>query len=239
MTIAGTANTNPALNPRLDLVTLRQYKSTAAGQDSGRQEVVVTLGTTQNVAPATPTGADFTDLPVGVVSTGHNASTKTVSQDLRKFTVPTPEAPKVDTDGPTGTVGLITTYVNTHLTITITGLDAAETYDGDLHIEGNVFFEDLQEPDEMIVYANINKAELVGGVINDRIVSRWNFQETGRSGESYRMFMRATLHHPIAGVTGVTSYEIPVKFRKFSATGSSAPVWVSSFYGYASLRKRV
>lgn len=84
--ITGTANANPALNPRIDLITLRQYKETAAGQNAGRQAVVVTEGVSSNVAPATPTGADFTDIPLFTVSTAFGASTKTISQDLRRFT---------------------------------------------------------------------------------------------------------------------------------------------------------
>lgn len=84
--ITGTANNNVALNPRIDLVTLRQYKDTAVGQNAGRQAVVVTEGVSSGAVPATPSGADFTDIPIVAVSTAYLASTKTIYQDLRRFT---------------------------------------------------------------------------------------------------------------------------------------------------------
>jgi hypothetical protein len=84
--IAGAANANEAINPRLDLITLRQYNESAAGQDAGRQAVIVTQGSATSVVPAIPTGADFIDFPLGVVSTAYNAATKTVFRDDRYFT---------------------------------------------------------------------------------------------------------------------------------------------------------
>lgn len=84
--IVGNANANAALNPRIDLITLRQYSKDAAGQNAGRQAIVVTEGVSTGVAPATPTGSDFEDLPLFTVSTAFGASTKTIASDLRQFT---------------------------------------------------------------------------------------------------------------------------------------------------------
>lgn len=86
-------NTNPALTPRIDLITLRQYNESAAGQLSGKQEIIVTLGTTSGVAPATPTGASFVDFPLATVSTSYNSATTSPGKDLRvmtRSTAPTP-----------------------------------------------------------------------------------------------------------------------------------------------------
>lgn len=139
LTKVGSANNNAAIANRLDLVTLRQHHETASGQDSGRQEVVITEGTTTDVAPATPTGADFTDIPLAVISTAYLASTKTVSEDKRTmsnnlqpvFFEQTNE-PNFGTTFPFNNNAGIPPSSGSYNTetFTITGLDPTLTYDG-------------------------------------------------------------------------------------------------------------
>jgi hypothetical protein len=86
LAIAGTANPAGPANPRYDLITLRQYNADAAGQLAGQQDIIVTLGTTSAVAPATPTGSTFKDLPLWVVSTPLGSATKTLVLDKRTYT---------------------------------------------------------------------------------------------------------------------------------------------------------
>lgn len=96
--VAGTANPAGPANPRIDLITLRQYNADAVGQLAGKQEVIVTLGTVSGVAPVTPTGSNFKDFPIGTVSTAVGSPTKTVNSDLRVFA------------GGTAPVGTVTAY---------------------------------------------------------------------------------------------------------------------------------
>lgn len=130
-TVAATANGGGSgINPRLDLVTLRQYKESASGQDSGRQSVVVTLGSVSNVVPSVPTGSDFTDLAVGVISTPAGGS-PSLSLDRREFINPTTadKASLKFVNVVTDLTVLNGSYVN-RVTVTATGLDPNKTYDG-------------------------------------------------------------------------------------------------------------
>jgi hypothetical protein len=206
MTIVGTANTNPAIDPRLDLVTLRQYHETAAGQDSGRQEVVVTLGTSSDVAPATPTGADFTDLPLAVVSTAHLAASKTLDEDLREYVTPAISelAPNITRINGVGGVGLTTSYVTRH-TFSVTGLNPDRTYDGEVTLQyyvvtasgsgSNTMDIDITSP---YAYGGVQE---VTGVLPVQALASVNNQNL-----SYTI--------PLVGVTGVEDFTFDVRLKK-------------------------
>lgn len=242
MTIAGTANSNPALNPRLDLVTLRQYKPTATGQDAGRQSVIVTLGTTQDVAPGTPTGADFTDYPLAVVSTGYLGSTKTLKTDLRTFTQqPTPEAMKIGSSSVPPDVGglgtIITTSYVTQSTLTVTGLSAAETYDGEFSFDGHVLFTDIAQGNTVVIAAKIDKTEVTGGpIVGHPIIEAKSAWSGSDKWDGTRPF---TYRNTISGITGVTSYDIPIQMLRANTVGTSGNAYLRSLYGHVSLRKRI
>jgi hypothetical protein len=83
--VAGTANNNAAINPRIDTVCLKQWADTAADQDSGRQEIVIIEGSASNVAPTLPSSSDYTLLPLRDLSTAYLGSTKTLSTDRRVY----------------------------------------------------------------------------------------------------------------------------------------------------------
>lgn len=149
MDIAGTTNVNVALTTRIDLVTLRQYNEDAAGQLAGKQQVVVTLGSTNGVVPAVPTGADFVDYPIAEFTTGYNAATKTMSRDRRTFVVGSP-ASVTTLDNAVSFAGYFsqTTVPAAGADFTPTGgtwslpantLNADRVYDGYIQIEAMLF----------------------------------------------------------------------------------------------------
>ena len=236
MTIVGTANTNPALNPRYDLVTLRQYAADAAGQDAGRQEVVVTLGSTEATAPATPTGADFTDYPLAVVSTPYNSATKSLQSDLRTFTGNAPPIAMLgDADSLPDTTELTTSYV-TFITPTITDLDSRKSYDGYLSFHGVAWAEDQNQLSEARCLLKVDSAFLLGGAITDRYVAVLNFDLNSNS-EDYDLVVPFSFNCPIIGVTGVSSLALPVQFKQENISGSGS-MYLASLYGYLTLRER-
>lgn len=136
ITVAGSANTT--LPTRKDILTLRQYKETASGQNAGRQDIILTTGVTDGVAPAIPTGSDFTDLLIATLTTAQNASTKTVT-DNRPFVSPSSDATK---GGPLyfeqlipGTLNKTNAAQFTAGTLTMSGLDPNLIYDGYIDLD--------------------------------------------------------------------------------------------------------
>jgi hypothetical protein len=228
MTIAGTANSNPALNPRYDLVTLRQYKATATGQDAGRQAVIVTLGTSQAVVPATPTGADFTDYPLGVVSTAYNAATKSVYRDLRAYTQnPVPESEKHNIV--TVVAQTITTSYVTIATPSISNLSPGDIYDGNVTLQGYMSFNDVSQ--------TFDNTEMHNGALNNKqlFVAGW---ELDSSNGRYWLHVPIAFSWPISGVTGVTSYGVPIQLRN-SGLNAAGTLTIPTMDAHLTLRKRV
>lgn len=217
--VTGTANGNAALNPRLDLVTLRQYNSDAPGQDAGRQEVVVTLGTTQNVEPALPVGATFKDFPLAVVSTAFGATTKTVSRDARSFTGNiTPEVPHTASVTVSTPVTLTNASYTTVGTLTITGLNPANTYDGEVFFSGMMEFENMGNNVFDDIKIKMFKPQIDGGLINGIIIAQGYFHIAGSSG-NWNINLPISQSSPIIGVTGVSSYAIPVELQSGAVGG--------------------
>lgn len=236
MDIAGTANSNPALNPRLDLVTIRQYNEDAPGQDSGRQEVVVTLGVTQNVAPVTPTGSAFKDYPLAVVSTAYNASTKTVSTDMRTFVNEAPAVPLYDTDSIDANIVIFYTAYTTVLTPNVTGLDPRKTYDGEIHFHANVLGMNIQEEVNYYTLLKLDTPFMAGGAINDMKIHRI-YRELGDVSSRAALTESVSFSWPIVGVTGVTSLSLPVQIKIQDDPGS-ANITLDLRRGYIMLRER-
>lgn len=222
MTIVGTANSNAALNPRLDLVTLRQYKSTAAGQLSGKQEVIVTLGSSQNVAPATPTGADFTDLPVGVVSTAFNAASKTVKTDLRGFiNDSTPIYATNSVVSGAGVAGSFTTF----MTVTATGLSSSKVYDAELYLEGDLVVANENASEDLHYYLRMLNPEFIGGSMSSYDIT--SYLEAKVPGvpnvDKFSRTSKFTKSWPLLGITGVSSYSIAIQSKQPNAMYLSNP----------------
>ncbi len=226
MTIVGTANTNPAINPRLDLVTLRQHHETAAGQNSGRQEVVVTLGTSSDVAPATPTGADFTDLPLAVVSTAYNAPSKTLDEDLREFSNVSPAPILLQEEFPSGTPAVTTSFVTFH-TADVEGLDAGKIYDGYITVRAVVNYDLAARGPEQVFVKFDSPYIWEGDPSLDHMFSQLYIQREGDAisvGFLYGTVQEISL--PIVGVTGLSTLSIPIQFRKLgSFTAGTVNVW--------------
>jgi hypothetical protein len=221
LTIAGTPNTNPAIASRLDLISLRQYNETAAGQLAGKQDIVITVGTSNNVAPATPTGSDFRDIPLWVLATAYNGTTKTVPADggdKREFTNPTVAdmvplqaswnynaAPSALTNLPaTSWVAL------PNVTLTISGMSVAKVYDGYLsgivHFRGNgqALTLDMRMAPNNTTPGLTDTALLIG------------FMEA--PGVTYNVNL--PFFRPLTGITGVTTFTVTPQFRQLDASGS-------------------
>lgn len=203
--IAGTANPGGP-NPRIDLITLRQYNDDAAGQLAGKQEVIVTLGSTANVAPSTPTGATFIDLPLWTVSTAQGASTKTIGTDLRSFTpaaAPStaPFHSRTVAASDMSTSGTYTTW----LTPTISGLDPTRIYDGEMvmtiHSESNDF------SNEAPLWAKCVHANLVDGGFDEGVGISFGYGDWAYGPGEFSFFW------PIVGITGVTSASFTVQLK--------------------------
>jgi hypothetical protein len=217
--VTGTANSNPALNPRIDLVTLRQYNEDAAGQDAGRQEVVVTLGVASNSAPATPTGATFEDFPLATVSTAYLGATKTIAQDLRVFTgheTPAPLLYDIDEVATWAAAAIpITTAYFTAATPQISGLDPLKTYDGELVIHGNWGQQEVTELKQgqgQDLILKVDSPFMMGGAVIDRIID-YRLWDMDGSGDEYREVKIFHWSSPIIGVTGVSSLSLPIQLK--------------------------
>jgi hypothetical protein len=233
--IAGTANTNPALNPRLDLVTLRQYNEDASGQDAGRQDIVITLGTSQNVAPATPTGASFVDEPLAVLSTAYNAATTTVSDDLREFTGISDTATPLSDYYTTSDSASVTTSYTTFDTLTITGLDDRKVYDGQIVIFGHFGGDDLKQASVYNLDLRLNSDFMLGGV-KEFVPTGISFNPEGSSND-YLLKTVLSFSWPIIAVTGVTSFSLPIELRS-TPLADGAVVFMYNLYAYMTLKER-
>lgn len=214
MAIAGTSNPAGPANPRIDLLTLRQYNETAAGQDSGRQEVVVTLGTVTSVAPATPTGSSFIDLPIATLSTAIGGASKTVT-DLRVFTTPSAsdKAMKFFQSSDVAVVNLTTSYQDI-LTVSATGLDPNTVYDGELYWTVTWLYDNTAAFYDSSKWSfDLSNAFFAGGIQTDRILmsasAMQNSRETGQ----------LSLRWPIQGVTGVASSDFKVRIKSEETQG--------------------
>ena len=113
-------------------------------------------------------------------------------------------------------------------------------YDGELYFEGVAYFTGMNEGDGNKVLVSINKPEFVGGTSYtiDRIVAGAIFRETDVVDRDYSYITRMTFGHPITGVTGVTSYDMPIQFKKEQSAAANGNIEVSSIYAYIRLRKR-
>lgn len=214
--IAGTAN-NPGsgINPRLDLVSLRQYKESAVGQLAGKQDVVVTPGTASNGVPAVPTGADFVAIPIAVLSTAEGASTKTIStaNDPRKYINPSSadRAMKAVMANASPITNVGTSYV-TLVTANLTDLTPGAIYDGYINIEGL-----LRSPgvgDDLLLQLKIDDPILLGGPVVDYEIARGD----GASDQDSRSFF---YHGVIVGFTpsGVTNKSLNFEIKRTGGFG--------------------
>ncbi len=199
--LTGTANSNAAINPRIDLITLRQYNEDAAGQNAGRQTIIITEGSTTNVAPATPTGSDFRDLPIGTVATAYLGSTKTEHSDLRGYinSTSTDMAPKNFSQAMT-TLFLTNSYQTWLPGITTSGLDPNRVYDGELIFSG-IFDYALSGGGLAKLQASISDSSLLnsGWPLGTVVAGAGDdTASTNRSIESFHFSW------PIIGLTGVT-----------------------------------
>jgi hypothetical protein len=218
--IAGTANTNASISNRVDLVTLRQYNEDAAGQLAGKQQIVVTLGTTTGVAPAIPTGTDFEDLPIAEVHTAYNASTSTVVDRRQTTGASKSFYQAIPSSGNKKNLGFFTAA-----TLTISGLDPEAIYDGILNIELPI-----------VSYsggANVaitqwklthNKSWLRPATITDKdisgdLVGYGNFPTRGH----------LSLSFPIVGLTGVTSETYPLSVRVVGGADSYIQGYIGGY----------
>lgn len=231
--ITGTANPSGP-NPRIDLVTLRQYDEDASGQNAGRQTYVVTEGSSAGVAPSTPTGADFVDLPLGTVSTAQGAATKTLHSDLRVFTpASAPSTEPKHSRTVANSVFNSTTSLATWITAVISGLDASRIYDGELILHGTVDVETATAVAALMV--SVSHANLLDG----------GFAST-KDGDSIAVVYPGTYDEfdwqvfewtwPIIGLTGVTSMTIPVQLKR--GTGDSQIRVYDGGYALIRLRPR-
>lgn len=221
--ILGTANDpGSGINPRLDLVSLRQYKEDAAGQLAGKQDVVVTLGTTSNVVPATPTGADFTAMPIGVLSTAEGAATKTINSDKRIFLNPSvaDRAPKFGFAS-LPSMTLTGGYQNV-VTVNVTGLNPDITYDGYFHARIPTRIEEPSNSSQttVLVQCDITNDKSIYGVENNVEIWRDLISVGNWSGAMVEMMI------PIAGVSGVTTFSWDLRLQK---SGGHAGTAVSIF----------
>ena len=210
MTIAGAANNNAGIANRLDLVTLRQYKEAASGQDSGRQTVVVTQGVTTGVAPATPTGSDFTDIPLAVVSTAYLAPTKSVHKDLRYRSSGNPA---ISVREETSATTVITGTYATMATVEAEGLIEGVVYDGLLTLMVSVEYRanaSAAQPNNLWVRMDFDF--FAEGVVSDTDMGRVYSISTATSETDWLSLYRV---FPIQGLTGVSDVSIDVELRKF------------------------
>lgn len=219
MDITGVANTNPALTPRVDLITLRQYNESAAGQDSGRQQVVVTLGSTSNVAPPVQTGADFIDFPIGTVSTGYLATSKSLVADLRVFTRSTRSltdakyVPLYFEQDIANSGNKVGTGYFTAGTLSITGLDASLIYDGYIEVNLQINTTSVGAFYEVVWQTQHINASLRPTTLTDRRIARVAGQDNTQIGQlNYRM--------PLIGLTGVASVSYPLSLRCVYVSGN-------------------
>jgi hypothetical protein len=205
MTIAGTANINPAVNPRFDLVTLRRYSETAAGQLSGAEFVWVTPGTTTSVVPSVPAGADFVDMPLGYISIANGAGTYTrpADWDRRPFTT---AAPPKTVRGTTYAIGVQTPLTTTYMKwadAVLTGLNPAQIYDGYLRFMTD-FPTSLSQGQ---LYWILLDTATGPGLLN---VGDLNiFNTIGHDTTDFSW--------PIVGFTGSTTLTIPIRFKNAQA----------------------
>jgi hypothetical protein len=229
--IAGTANPS-GVNPRLDLVTLRQYNADAAGQDAGRQTYVVTEGTVANTIPATPTGSSFVDFPLAAVSTAVGAGSKTVHTDLREFPGGIPDTePKHSRTVGTTHFSTSSSYV-TWITPTITGLDTSRIYDGELIVNIHGDGESAVAPS--ILWGKATHANLVDGGFDTTFGFAYGASDNYGPQE-------ITFFWPIIGLTGVTSLSFPLQLKdtdaQFNVYGDELPRYEGS-YAWIRLRPR-
>lgn len=225
MTIAGTSNPGGSgIDPRLDLVTLRQYKESASGQNAGKQAVIITNGTTSNIVPAVPTGSDFTDLPLAVFSTAMGAATKTLYQDRRNFG---PTQNEIEDGGQLGdyadvaTDTVVTSSYVALATPTITALTPDAIYDGYIHIDGRWFIADSAS--DQGIYLQINKSEIIGPTLTNYKIA-FNSAAQGSVGDG-----NFSYHHFLHNITGVTSYSVPIEFKRYGTSNptiSQARCWL-------------
>lgn len=236
MAIAGTANPAGPANPRLDLITLRQYNETAAGQDAGRQAVVVTLGSITSVVPATPTGSDFIDYPIGVVSTALGAAGKTIYSDLRTFTSGSPPVTSYQTSG-FPTILTLTIANQIQYTAVSGPLIPSETYDGYLYFTLEAVY-DMTDLGGENISLTINDSHMIGGAITSKMIDH---TEVIREGDAATVgFKRRhvfTFFWPVVGVTGVTSLSLPIELsRSFNGGGTVTTVPLDVFFSLSPRR---
>lgn len=213
--LAGTANSNASISTRVDLVTLRQYNEDAAGQLSGKQQIVITLGSTSGVAPAIPTGADFEDLPIAEIRTDYNSSTSTVT-DRRQFSggslVFYQSVPLAQNKKNTGDF--------TAATLTMSGLDPNAVYDGTLRISLGTYVHSGGANEGVSQWklthnkSWLNPSSLTQKDIGGDQWSRYNYATR------HRIF----IEFPIVGLTGVSTETYPLVLRNVA----SAEAYVST-----------
>lgn len=229
--IPGSSYTGTPGWSRIDIVTLRQYKESAAGQLSGQQRVVVTEGTgaLAPTAPATPTGADFTDLLLAQLSTAHGAGSKTVT-DRRVFSNPSSsdKAQLTTSLRGSGSVSVTTSYT-TLQSIVVSGLSPNVVYDGEVLLQyeastdsggpGAIVLQDITSPYHV---GGIAADVLLGGVIPSSVnVPGSNIYHT----------------NPLVGISGVSGFTYDIRLKR-SSLGAS-PVYLNYWNHYIILRPRV
>lgn len=231
--VTGSANPSGPANPRVDLVYLKQWNDTATGQNAGKQEIVILEGSSSNVAPATPTHADWMALPLAHINTAQGASTKTVSADLRSWSNPDSSSKSTVYTGPGhfgSTVGMSINGPYQNLgTLTVTGLKPGVVYDGDIQVYGSysIFPASGVISDGYIAMATGGIAQVPIGY-NGHVLSGYRAANSEHTSSFY-------VDLPVIGVTGVTSLSFTMSLQNVSGNTGV----VTGYYRYPTMMIRL